>query len=264
LSFYQHFYKVKSGIIYLKKFFLTSKSSAAHGDADGTRLSGPGGPEDALLAALHVGFHPARDGVVQRHGRLFRVLDLIGEKSSFGDLDELFEFRRWHLQILAGDSLGVTLRVEFSLRLSDDASERPSAELLERDGIEHEEWSVGLSRHYEFGFVVRRTGGVRLVWYRVEHDEHLLGTGAEFEAVGGEDGVVAVVGDFTGTFERHALHLGAEVVDVAEDGLAASEGVHVGGLVDAFASESNERVSDVEFSLSSEVLVEVEHSCCRG
>ena len=116
-------------------------SSTRHGHADGTGLSGPRASEDATFARRHVGLHPASDGVVEGDGRLLGILNGVGEEPSLGDLDELLELRRRHLQVLAGDPLEVVGRVQLVLRLSDHAADR-FAEPLERDGVEHEEWGV--------------------------------------------------------------------------------------------------------------------------
>jgi len=119
----------------------------------GTRLSGPRSAEHTSLALRHVGFHPACDGVMKGDGRLFGVLDGVGEKSSLGEQHKLFELRSWHLQVLAGDSLERVAGVQLTLRLSDHASDLLS-ETLEADVIEHKERSIGLTCHDEFGFVV--------------------------------------------------------------------------------------------------------------
>jgi len=175
----------------------------------------------------------------------------------------LLELRSWHLKILARDSLQVVAGIQLSLRLSDDTT-NGLAELLEADGVEDEERSIGLTCHDKLGFVVRGSGRVRFVRHRVEHDEHLLGSWSELQTVGRHDGVVAVVRDVTLSFHGHALHLSAEIVNVTEDGLTTSEGVNVGSLVHAVSAESYECVSDVEFALSTEVFVEVEHGRGHG
>jgi len=66
--------------------FFRSKSnhSATHGVTHGTRLAGPRSAKHASLALRHVGFHPPRDGVMERHRRVFGVLDGVTEKSSLG------------------------------------------------------------------------------------------------------------------------------------------------------------------------------------
>jgi hypothetical protein len=69
---------------------------------------------------------------VERHCRLFGVLDGVAEETPFGDLDELFEFRGRHLQVLTGDPLEVVARVQFGLRLSDHTADR-FAESLSRE-----------------------------------------------------------------------------------------------------------------------------------
>jgi len=226
--------------------------------AHGTRLSGPRSSERASFAHGHVGFHPPSDGVVKGDGRLFGVLDGVAEETSLGEENQLLELRSWHLKILARDSLQVVAGVQLSFRLSDDTT-NGLAELLEADGIEDEERSIGLTCHDKLGFVVRGSGRVRFVRHRVEHDEHLLCSWSELQTVRRHDGVVAVVGDVTLSFHGHALHLCAEIVNVTEDGLTTSEGVNVGSLVHAVSAESYECVSDVEFALSTEVFVEVEH-----
>jgi len=187
---------------------------------------------------------------MKRDGRLCRFLDRVGEKSALGEYDELSEFGGWHLEILARDSFKVGRRVHLTLGLSDHTADRIlGTEFLEVDGVEYEEWSIGLTCHDEFGFVVRWSGWVGLVWDGVEHDEHFFGTGSEFETVGRHDGVISVIGDVTLTFERHVLDFRAEIMNVSEDGGSASQGMHVGGFVYAGSAESYECVSDVEFSL---------------
>jgi len=195
---------------------------------------------------------------VEGDGRLFGVLDGVGEEATLGQQNQLLELRSWHLEVLARDSLQVVAGVQLSFRLSDDTT-NGLAELLEADGVEDEERSIGLTCHDELGFVVRGSGRVRFVRHRVEHDEHLLCTWSELQTVRRHDSVVTVVGDVTLSLHWHALHLSAEIVNVTEDGLTTSEGVNVGSLVHAVSAESYECVSDVEFTLGTEVLVEVEH-----
>jgi len=188
-----------------------------NGVTDGTRLSGPRPSKHAAFAHRHVSFHPPRDGVVERHGRLFGVLYDVGEKSALGGQNQLSEFGSRHLEIFARDPLEVCRRVHFTFRLSDDAADRVLRKLLKVDAVEDEEWSVGLTCHDEFRFVIRRSGGVGFVRDGVEHDEHFLGAGSEFETISRHDGVVSVVCDVTLTLERHTLDFRADVVNVSEN-----------------------------------------------
>jgi len=224
-------------------------------------LASPRSSEHATFAGRHVGFYPRRDGVVKGECRLFGVLDGVGEEASLGEEHQLLELRCWHLEVLRRDALQVVGCVQLSLGLSDDTTDGLS-EPWEVDGVEHKQRSIGLTRHDKLGLVERGAGGVGFVGHGVEHDEDLLGRWAELQAVCRQDGVVSVVGDVTAAFERHALHLSSEVVDVSERRLSPAEGHHVGGFVHAVSAESDEGVTDVEFALGAEVLVQVQHGGC--
>jgi len=168
------------------------------------------------------------------------LAEFVGEETSLGLLDELFELTGWHFQVVDWQ-LSVAAGEDFAVGLSDDLV---LLDVLEGDFVEDEERSVGNVGQGSHGLLEGRSILVGGVGLGVVQEEDTACSWSETQTAGFQDCVVCVVTVIVATVVFSCGdHLG-DSFDVLDEDVSL-DGADVGLLVDAVTSESNQRESDV-------------------